>query len=208
MSFDYVKLCPTFGLTPRGVIHVGAHEGQETELYASMGFSTGLFFEPQPVMFERLVQRLQPFPHFRAVGSAVGSRVGTATMYAATNDGLSSSLLKPKLHLEQYPDIPFPTTLEVPLTTLDEFFKTDDISRYNFLNLDVQGYELEVLKGSMAILHRIDGILSEINRAELYEGCVMVEALEAFLSPFGFRRVAIEWSGDTWGEAIYVKGPR
>ncbi len=208
MSFDYVKLCPSLDLTPRGVIHVGAHEGQETELYASMGFSAGLFFEPQPVLLERLVRRLQPYPHFRAVGSAVGSRVGTATMYAAVNDGLSSSLLKPKLHLEQYPDIPFPTTLEVPLTTLDEFFKTDDISRYNFLNLDVQGYELEVLKGSMAILHRIDGILSEINRAELYEGCVMVEALEAFLSPFGFRRVAIEWSGNTWGEAIYVKGPR
>lgn len=205
MSFDYLKLCPTFGVTPRGVIHVGAHEGQETELYGEMGFSAGLFFEPQPEMFDRLTERLRPFPGFRAIRAAVGSQAGTAKMYASVNDGLSSSLLKPKLHLEHYPDIPFPTTLEVPLISLDEFFKTEDISLYNFLNLDVQGYELEVLKGSMGILHRIDAILSEINRVELYEGCVMIEGLERFLAQFGFRRVAIEWTADTWGEAIYVK---
>lgn len=72
-------------------------------------------------------------------------------------------------------------------------------------NLDVQGYELEVLKGSQEMLANIFGILTEVNRDELYENCIQVEQLDDFLNLYDFQRVETNWEGETWGDAFYLK---
>ena len=171
-----------------------------------MGIQHCVLFEPQPQLIERLVARVSTIPGYRVVGAALGAVEGRATLYTETaNQGMSASLLKPKDHLTQYPEIVFNGSLEVPVTTLSEYFKSDDIQKYNLLNMDVQGFELAVLKGGMAILHAIDAIYTEVNRAELYERCAQVQDLDSFLSQFGFQRTDTNWWGDTWGEALYVK---
>ncbi|WP_447516023.1 FkbM family methyltransferase, partial [Clostridioides difficile] len=72
-----------------------------------------------------------------------------------------------------------------------------DDSLYNFINIDVQGYELEVFKGGIETLKNIDYIYSEVNRAQLYKGCVLVEELDQFLEIYGFKRVGTWWDGIT-----------
>jgi hypothetical protein len=39
----------------------------------------------------------------------------------------------------------------------------------------------------------------------LYENNAMVEEIDSFLSEYGFSRVATNWQGNTWGDALYVK---
>ena len=56
---------------------------------------------------------------------------------------------------------------------LDTFLNEKDL--YNFINIDVQGYELEVFKGSVEFLKTIDYIMTEVNRDELYKNCPMIE---------------------------------
>jgi hypothetical protein len=75
----------------------------------------------------------------------------------------------------------------------------------NFINIDVQGYELEVFKGSENLLNSIDYIITEVNRDEVYENCVRIESLDEFLSKYGFIRVETDWAGHTWGDALYIK---
>jgi hypothetical protein len=87
---------------------------------------------------------------------------------------------------------------------LDNFIEDKD--KYNFINVDVQGYELEVFKGGSEFLNSIDYIMTEVNRAELYKGCARIEELDTFLSEYGFERVETTWDGGTWGDAFYVKG--
>lgn len=206
MLMDISTLLPKYGVTPRGVIHAGAHDGQEIDEYLRLGFEHGVLFEPQPQLIERLEARLSSVPGYRVVGAALGECDGRATLYTETaNQGLSASLLKPKDHLVQYPDIQFNGSLEVPVMTLAEYFKTDDLQNYNFLNMDVQGAELSVLKGGMPIISALDAIYSEVNRAELYERCARVEQIDTFLLQFGFHRTDTTWFGNTWGEALYIK---
>lgn len=73
--------------------------------------------------------------------------------------------------------------------------------------VDTQGYELEVLKGSVKVLPRFDLLYLEVNRQETYKGCPMVEELDEFLLPFGFHRVETKWASDyhSWGDAIWIK---
>jgi hypothetical protein len=73
------------------------------------------------------------------------------------------------------------------------------------MNVDVQGYELEVFKGSDSFLKHMQFVYCEVNRDEVYENCPMVDDIDKFLESYGFSRVATDWAGDTWGDALYVK---
>ena len=119
------------------------------------------------------------------------------------NESQSSSILEPHLHKEQYPSIVFNDTLEIHIDKLDNIQYDKD--KYNFINIDVQGYELEVFKGATVSLKYIDYVMAEVNKAELYKGCALVSELDAYLLQFGFNRVITDWAGDTWGDALYIK---
>jgi hypothetical protein len=56
----------------------------------------------------------------------------------------------------------------------------------------VQGYELEVLKGARKTLPQIQRLVCEVNLDEVYEGCALVDEVDAFLDEHGFRRTALD----------------
>jgi hypothetical protein len=77
---------------------------------------------------------------------------------------------------------------------------------YNFINLDVQGYEMEVLKGAEKTLENIDYLYCEVNRNEVYEGNAYIEEIDNYLSNYNMRRVETFWWYDgPWGDALYIK---
>lgn len=73
------------------------------------------------------------------------------------------------------------------------------------LSIDVQGYELEVIKGASETLATIDCIISEINRDEIYENCVQIDELDSYLNDIGFTRAVTIWTAHDWGDALYVR---
>jgi len=50
-----------------------------------------------------------------------------------------------------------------------------------------------------------DATIYQVNREELYKGCVKVDELDSFLGEFGFSREVTDWEGQTWGDAFYLK---
>jgi FkbM family methyltransferase len=203
MKFDSI-ISSGFNIT--GVLHIGAHFGQEVSLYKEHGLKSVLF-EAHPNTFSKLKEKWGEDPSVVLVNKALGAVECTRTMFCETaNQGMSSSLLKPKKHLEKYPHIEFHSTTEVEQITLDSFAATfPSILDYNFINMDVQGYELEVFKGATNTLANIDHIMCEVNWEELYEGCVQIGDLDRFLSNFGFNRIAIAPTNYGWGDAFYSK---
>ena len=188
-----------------GIIQIGAHYGNEYESLKKFSENI-LMFEPQKEVYIILFNKCGAIPNLIIENKALGSSSGIMNMYTEqANQGQSSSLLIPHLHCVQYPYIKFNKIEQVEVTTLNEYFE-NKLFNYNLLTLDVQGYELEVLKGSTDILLKVDYILCEVNQAELYKGCPMVENIDDFLSSYGFTRKITSWWGDqTWGDALYVK---
>lgn len=193
-----------FNLKINGCVHIGAHNGQEYPLYKHFGIINLLFYEPLDANFEQLKTRVQFDPFCEIRKKALGNTVGTIEMFLEDR-GLSSSVLAPKYHLQQYPQIKFDTKTTVEITKLDN--EEFDRSKFNFMNIDVQGYELEVLKGSEKTLENIDLILTEINKEEMYENCALVDDIDSYLEKFSFKRIFTYWQldGGTWGDALYLK---
>jgi len=205
MLLNFEKLITKYHLNIQGVIHIGAHYGEEYELYNHCGIDKQLWFEPLESNFNVLKNMIGNINDIILEKYALGNENKEMQMYVETvNRSQSSSLLKPKIHLTQYPMIKFDKTENVQMTRLDDYLQDKDYD-YNFINIDVQGYELEVFKGAEKTLQNIDYIISEINRAELYENCVQSYELDIFLGQFGFRRVETDFVGGTWGDAFYIK---
>lgn len=187
-----------------GIIQVGAHIGGELETLKQLSNNI-LMFEPQKNIFEQLLNNIKDCPTIVAENIALGSVLNKLKMYKEyTNGGQSSSLLMPALHTVQYPGILFTNFEEVEVKTLDSYMEGKN-NTYNIMLLDVQGYELEVLKGASKTLKNIEYILCEVNRAELYKGCPMVEEIDSYLLNFCFKRHVTSWDGYTWGDALYIK---
>lgn len=200
MIIDFTKLASKFKLHIKGVIHVGAHVGQEYEVYKKLGIHNIVWFEPIPETYHRLIGNLPKGAHTYNI--ALGNDEGEKEMFVETvNQGRSNSLLPPGTHLNSYPNITFDSKEKVQMLKLDNFGFTS----YNMLNMDVQGFELEVLKGSEKTLKHIDIIYTEINTEEVYVGCVQVNQLDEFLVAHGFSRVFTQMAHQSWGDALYLK---
>lgn len=188
----------------KGVVHIGAHYGEEIQEYVNNGIQNITVFEPLSKNFEVLAERLQDVnADIQGYQVALGSQKGTATIYLSSNEAQSSSILKPKEHLEHHPDVSFDGTEEVEVSLLDDY----DLRESNFINMDVQGYELEVLKGGKETLKNIDYVYCEVNRGEMYEGNAMIDDIDEYLSDYGFERVETYWPETwyKWGDALYIK---
>lgn len=64
-----------------------------------------------------------------------------------------------------------------------------DPKNYNFLNMDIQGMELEALKGMGDQLNYFDALVIECSETPVYVGEASAEAVTGFLRGRGFERV-------------------
>ncbi len=204
MLLDFEKLIKKYDMRISGVLHVGAHFGEEYLSYIDNGINRVVFIEPLKENFQVLEDRFGAIDSVVLINKGAGSEKKELNMYRASNNLVSSSVLKPKRHLTQHPDVLFDDGQTViQIDRIDNML--EDIVPYNFMNVDVQGYELEVFKGAGEFLDRVDYIMTEVNRDEVYEGCAQVGEIDEYLSRYKFKRVETSWDGDCWGDALYFK---
>lgn len=207
LHMDFKTLLEKYGCTDRrGLIHIGAHIGEEIPLYKELGFQKILSFEPLSVPFSQI-----------PVGDglyneqyAIGSENKEVEMFVA-NNYQSSSILQPVNHLIFHPQIKFEEKEKIQVVSLDWYFEnnTHGLKPEDFcvMVIDAQGYEGEVIRGSEKTLHHMRIVYSEINAGELYKGCIHIFDLDKILSDkYDLNRKETLYNQITAeGEAIYVK---
>jgi FkbM family methyltransferase len=124
------------------------------------------------------------------------------------NNGESSSILDLDFHKIAHPHIHYVGQVEIPTRRIDSIVLKGGYNpeEFNFMNIDVQGAELLVLKGSTALLENtVDYIYTEINEKSLYKDCALVNDIDEFLLEFKFKREITRMTEYGWGDAFYVK---
>lgn len=187
-----------------GLIHVGAYDGSE---YVRTRRPL-ILIEPQADAFAELFRNFGKRRTATLFNIACGAAAETREMFVASNRP-SSSLLAPKEHIRLHGDCTFEEREWVSVTTLDRLLASLDLSRFDELVIDTQGYELEVLRGARKTLRGIDRMRIEVNTAEVFEGCPLVGDIDAHLAPLGFTRTDTDLYSEggmgAWGDAIYER---
>lgn len=194
-----------FGVRPGPVLHVGAHYGEEASAYKGNGYGPVWWVEGNPDLIGRLKRQLFPYKDQTVITALVSDSEAEVPFHIA-NKTDSSSLLELGTHLLEHPEVHYTKTKTLKTTTVDKLFSLGLIGQATFMNLDVQGAELMVLKGSENYLAGVKTVYSEINTTELYLGCPLLEELNGWLSLRGFNlKWTTMWRGKSWGDGVWVR---
>tara|TARA_X000000368_G_scaffold331006_1_gene268119 strand:+ start:19 stop:750 length:732 start_codon:yes stop_codon:yes gene_type:complete len=186
-----------------GIAHVGAHLGQEVEQYLKFNVKKIYLFEPQNAIFNNLLKKMNNYENVKCFNIGLGSKNQSNTLYKSDgNEGKSSSILEPNYHLKVQPDIQFNETEEITVQRFDDL----GIETLNFLTIDVQGYELEVIKGFGDKLNDVEFIFTEINTKNLYSDNALVKDIDEYLKQYNFIRIFTNIDCfKHYGDAFYIK---
>ncbi len=175
------------------VVDVGASAGYFGDAVRRQGYRGRIAsFEPLAEAFARLEQRAQDDPLWEAHRLALSDRDGEADLQVAGNSWSSSLLEMADRHVASAPASAVVRTERVPLARLDAVW--DELRRDDraYLKLDVQGAELDVLRGAEQALRDVEVVEAELSVVELYAGQPLLHDVVAFLEPRGFALVQLE----------------
>jgi FkbM family methyltransferase len=193
----------------RGIVHVGACTGEERDTYQAHSINNVIWFEANPETYNALCKHIRNTNHIAYNALLANTDDEEVEFYVTSNYyGASSSMLKLEKHLIHHPKVKVVKTIKLQTNRFDTFMSHNSnikLSNFNFLNIDVQGAELLVLKGMGNLLHNFDYVYSEINTDKLYENCCLLKELETYLNQYNFRIAEISMTPYDWGDALFVK---
>ena len=118
--------------------------------------------------------------------TAIGPRQEQRMMHISGRDDSSSLLPISSLQEEIFPGTGEVETTEVTVTPLDLLLSADEMARPAMLKIDVQGFEMEVLRGCEPLLENFDWIYAECSFVELYSGQKLASDVIQWLVERGF----------------------
>jgi FkbM family methyltransferase len=172
------------------VIDVGARGGLEGGWYNIAPLARLVGFEPDVEECRSLNERTAPGSmDVRYVPLALGKKQGRASLYC-TKDPACSSLYPPDPAMQKrHPAlsvIEHVATIEVELTTLEHWAKSESVDEVAFIKLDAQGSELDILEGAGTVLDRCLGLEVEVEFAPIYIGQPVFADIDQWLRTRGF----------------------
>jgi FkbM family methyltransferase len=193
------------------LVDVGANEGDFIRAATRLAHPAAVIaFEPLPACKPCLATVLEKIPGAQLVEAAVGATPGEVEVNCTANTKMSS-VLPPKEGIETsyaLGDYAVLRRLKVPVVRLDDIIAAH--VRVGLLKIDVQGYEMDVLRGASRTLRQTAALLIEVNYTPHYEGAVSFDQIHEFLtgSEFQLYGISAPYGGENrplWADAMYVR---
>lgn len=169
------------------IIDVGANEGQFAGSISTIFPETNIFcFEPIKLVFDQLCNNFKGNPHFKFYNYALGENDEDKEIFVNEYSPSSSLMEMMDLHKNSFEYARKTVPEVIKVRQLDSFF-TDVVMPSLLLKLDVQGYEMYVLKGGPKLVGHSRVIIIETSFYPLYHGQPLFGDIYSYLTNLGFE---------------------
>jgi len=167
-----------------------------------------LAVEADPIVFTTLVAKVKKFKSILPFNFILGDTDGEAEFYP--NDRSQQCTCQGSVYKQSQENWYWNIRLQdhpitLPSKKLDTFCSENNLSKIDFLYLDMQGGEYPMLKESKNILPKVSVIYAEVLFEQIYENCPLYNNLKNLLEKNGFVEIQLKRRHKSWGDAIFVK---
>ena len=174
-------------LAPATVVDIGANVGQFSLLMTALHPAARIVaFEPMPDAADTYRRLFAGNANVTLHQLAIAASAGEAELHVSARADSSSLLPIGEGQRTIFPGTDEAGTMQIATAPLDAVLPVADIARPALMKIDVQGYELEVLRGAAPLLDRFDHIYVEASFVPLYDGQPLQDEVAAFLGAHGF----------------------
>lgn len=166
-------------LIPNGFLDVGAHFGETHDIIRPIFPDKRIFsFEANPNCANELVSR--GIEHLICL---LGNETKNSAKLFLNPDNLTSTGVS--IYKEKSNYFENATTIDVPMYRLDDIVPIE--ANLDFLKMDVQGAEIDVLEGANKLIPTIKWIFLEVSFVNLNEGAPLFDDVYMYLRNLGYR---------------------
>lgn len=185
-TIEHIRILQSLSID--GIIDVGANRGQfALACRLAVPAVQVVSFEPIPTEAATFRKVHEGVSNISLVESALGETNGIATLHLSKSADSSSLLPIGRLQTKLHQNTDEVGTIEVKIHRLDDLKDHWQQKKRLLLKLDVQGFELSVLKGSREALKHCAYVYAECSEVPLYDGQALRPEVESFLEGQGFK---------------------
>jgi FkbM family methyltransferase len=178
--FRSITKLKELGFTPKTIVDIGAYHGEWTKEMQQI-FPNSLFLMIEPMsekaaLLEKMATQSNGKIHFEQALLAAQANQEVIFHQSET----ASSVLTEHKENDDFEKVTKTTT------TLSSVLEKKQIDKIDFLKIDTQGYELEILKGATEVLKNVDVILLEVSLLDIHANVPLLHEVCSFMYQYGF----------------------
>ncbi|MDD5722183.1 MAG: FkbM family methyltransferase [Syntrophales bacterium] len=176
------------------ILEIGCNDGSNTLWFLEVFDSPRIFcFEPDPRAASRFRKRIGERDEIHFYEYAISNKDGEEVFYMSGGQeteempegwDYSGSIRKPNNHMLAHPWCKFEKNIVIPTKKLDTWCTEQGIDTFDFIWMDVQGAEIDVIQGGRTALKNTRFLYTEYSNKELYEGQLPLKQLLKELAGF------------------------
>lgn len=180
-----LMLLSKLGFSPRTILDIGAYHGEWTKMARRVFPDSKIYMIEANKDNKKILKNVQQADGYEI--ALLGDRHKKSVDYFVANPQLTSIATGNSIYMEKTRYFSKKGVIKLPMLTLDEVVSKNRWKYIDFIKLDTQGSELDILKGGKKILSKTEFILLETQNLEYNKDAPLIEEVFDDMKRYGYK---------------------